>query len=361
MSVSRSRAVYRVLRHRLPRVITARRKASPRDAVGDGGDAAFAPQRRRDPSSHLALIVGHFSFDDWYATFGDTEAMRIVMSWLDEAGVPFDVACHPVNGLTGVDFWHVDPLQYTIVVFVCGPWNQERHDTILRRFGHCVKIGVNLSVVEPGDHGFDLLFARDRLDAHNPDLVFASNQPSDAALAGLFMVHEQPEYGDRQQHALVKRALDEYLSREEVLAVPLDTIHVGNRTSASSASQLISVLRRLDVVLTTRLHGFVFSLVAGTPAVAIDPVTGGGKVTAQAEAVGWPVVLSADEVTPDEIGAAVRRCLNGAVKTTLAESLASSRQQIERIHAEFVSALAPLDVPGVGNSPEGNQTDPDRD
>ena len=158
MSVSRSRAVYRVLRHRLPRVITARRKASPRDAVGDGGDAAFAPQRRRDPSSHLALIVGHFSFDDWYATFGDTEAMRIVMSWLDEAGVPFDVACHPVNGLTGVDFWHVDPLQYTIVVFVCGPWNQERHDTILRRFGHCVKIGVNLSVVEPGDHGFDLLF-----------------------------------------------------------------------------------------------------------------------------------------------------------------------------------------------------------
>ena len=349
----RSRAAYRVLRDQLLPILTARRHDSERDVVSPSDDVAFAPQRRRPPSSHLALVVGHFSFSDWYATFGDTEAMRVVSSWLNDANVPFDVACHPVNGFPGVDFWKVDPAVYTIVIFVCGPWTQDRRDVVLKRFPHCVKIGVNLSVVSPEEHGFDFLFARDRLDVHEPDLVIASNDDGDLPLAGLFMVHDQPEYGERQRHGVVERAIDKYLERDEVLAVPLDTIHLDNGTSARSARQLTSMLRRLDLVLTTRLHGFVFSLKAGTPAIAIDPVSGGGKVAAQAAAVGWPLVINCDEVTPDLIGDAVRRCLDGSIGDLVQGSLAVARTRVAGIKADFVSVVSQLGVPDASSSSQG--------
>ena len=142
MTQSRPRAVYRVLRDQLVPALTGRSEppvVEPRPP--------FAEPRRREPSSHLALIVGHFTFNNWYATYGDTEAMHVVASWLEEAGIPFDVACHPDNGTRGVDFWTVDPDQYTIVVFVCGPWLDRYKALYFDRFPGAVKVGVNLSVV----------------------------------------------------------------------------------------------------------------------------------------------------------------------------------------------------------------------
>jgi hypothetical protein len=52
---------------------------------------------------------------------------------------------------------------------------------------------------------------------------------------------------------------------------------------------------RLDAVITTRLHGLVLALHAGLPALAVDPVAGGGKVTAQARAWGWPAIVAAEQ------------------------------------------------------------------
>ncbi len=52
---------------------------------------------------------------------------------------------------------------------------------------------------------------------------------------------------------------------------------------------------RLDAVVTTRLHGLVFALRAGVPVLAVDPVAGGGKVTAQAAALGWPALITAEQ------------------------------------------------------------------
>jgi hypothetical protein len=51
------------------------------------------------------------------------------------------------------------------------------------------------------------------------------------------------------------------------------------------------------VVVTTRLHGLALALRAGVPALAVDPVHGGGKVTAQASAWQWPAVLPAEEAS----------------------------------------------------------------
>jgi hypothetical protein len=61
---------------------------------------------------------------------------------------------------------------------------------------------------------------------------------------------------------------------------------------------LESILSRLDLVITMRMHGLVLALKQGVPALAVDPVAGGAKVTAQAGSWGWPAV-----VTPGSGGA----------------------------------------------------------
>src|SRR5699024_616497 len=68
-------------------------------------------------------------------------------------------------------------------------------------------------------------------------------------------------------------------------------------------AQLDSLLGRLDAVVSTRLHGLVLSLRARIPVVAVDPVLGGGKVTAQARAAHWPALIPAAELLDDPVAA----------------------------------------------------------
>ena len=81
-----------------------------------------SPPVRRTLSDHRAVVVGPFSFPDWSATFGDTGAMRVAASWFKEAGIPYDIACDPINGYAEVDIKELDPWDYSIFAYVCGPW-----------------------------------------------------------------------------------------------------------------------------------------------------------------------------------------------------------------------------------------------
>jgi hypothetical protein len=49
----------------------------------------------------------------------------------------------------------------------------------------------------------------------------------------------------------------------------------------------------MDLVVTTRLHGLVLALKNAVPTLAADPVAGGAKVSAQAQAWSWPAVVCA--------------------------------------------------------------------
>jgi hypothetical protein len=298
-----------------------------------------SPQSVRGSDAQLAMVTGPFSYRDWCATFGDTEAMHVVTEWPSEAGIPFDIACHPCNGLSALDINGIDANPYTIFIYVCGPWDDQRKSLLLPRFAHCVKIGVNISVLNPEDHGFDLLLPRDAAGLSIPDVVFATKPVEPRPLIGLSLVHAQPEYGTRQRHERVEEAVNAYLSTGESVALPIDTLHVDNRTSTRTAAQLESLVRRLDVVITTRLHGLVFSLRSGTPVVAIDPVAGGGKVTAQARAVGWPLVLDGENVDAAAIGRAVGQCLDDAVKDSVARSQALACERLREVRDRFLKVL----------------------
>jgi polysaccharide pyruvyl transferase WcaK-like protein len=60
-----------------------------------------------------------------------------------------------------------------------------------------------------------------------------------------------------------------------------------------------------------RLHALVLGLKHGRPVISVDPVAGGAKVTAQARALGWPVVLPGEDLATEALDAALDRCLSG--------------------------------------------------
>jgi hypothetical protein len=76
------------------------------------------------------------------------------------------------------------------------------------------------------------------------------------------------------------------------------------RNAGARPAQLDSLVQRLDAVVTTRLHGLVLALRHGVPALAVDPVAGAGKVSAQAHAWQWPALVAAESVVRDRRGTA---------------------------------------------------------
>lgn len=282
--------------------------------------------------SERVLIAGWFSFPGRKATFGDVQAMEVLTNWLMHARIAFDVAGKDVNG---VDLGTVDPFIYDTFVFICGPWG--RRPEILKRFEHCRMIGINLSVRSP-DHGFDKLFARDSVWESNPDLVFNANSPK-VPVVGIALVHPQPIYGDLQRHERVGEAVKRFLANSGVATIPLDTLIYENRAGLSTAAQLEALIRSCDVVLTSRLHGMVYSLKNGVPAVAIDAIAGGAKVAAQARTLGWPFILDGDCVTAELIAKNVCDALKSEVRELVRSVTARAQTRIEGMRAEIVLAF----------------------
>lgn len=274
-----------------------------------------------------ALIAGWFTFKNNKATFGDSRAMEVTAAWLHEAGIPFDVVGEEGNRVPGVSWETLDPSAYTIFIFVCGPWWGAPR--ILDRFSHCLKIGIDLTLNGSGTLGFDVVIPRDGLGEENPDLALASHNVP-VPVVGVALVHPQPFYASRQRHAHVQAVVDAFVASGTVAPLFLDTLLMHNPGKLTTADQFASLVARTDVVLTTRLHGLVFALSSGVPAVAIDPVAGGAKVSAQARALGWPVILPGESLSCDELEAEVHRCASGVLA-----------DEVERCR---VRALAALDV-----------------
>ena len=296
------------------------------------------PQQSLKPAKgHLALVAGYFSYREGYATFGDTEAMRVVLDWLAEMGISCDIACDPSNGLVGLDLKRLDPTPYDIFIYVCGPWKMDNNN-LLERFGHCLKVGVNLSIEDVASNKFDLLYPRDTSEINNPDIVFSSDVKN-APLVGVCLVHSQYEYGNKQRHDEVDKAVNEFLNENEVANVKIDTLYVNNRTGVSDAISFENLVSRFDVVISSRLHGMVFSLKNGIPVVAIDCISGGAKVTKQANALDWPVVLNGDNITSESIRDAIKLCLTSDLKNKAITIKNNATKRLDAVKDNFIKDI----------------------
>lgn len=293
-----------------------------------------------------ALVAGWFSFEQMGATAGDLLARDLVCGWIEQAGRSYDVAlAAPFTG--GVDWQTVDPSSYSHVVFVCGPFGNGWPLTeFLPRFSGCRLIGLNLSMLESLKtwNPFDLLLERDSSRTSRPDLTFLSQQPK-APVVGAVLVHLQKEYGKKALHAEANEAIQRLTDSREMSVVHIDTRLDTNSTGLRTPAEVESIIARMDVVLTTRLHGTVLSLKNGVPVVAIDPIAGGAKIHCQAETIGWPVVFTADTVTDEALQEAFDYCLTEEARDKARECGDRAKRNLKDVHAEFIAAFVRSDRP----------------
>jgi hypothetical protein len=289
-----------------------------------------------------ALVTGWFSFEQMGATAGDLLARDVACEWLERAGYPYDIALAPPFH-DGVNWRFVDPKAYSHVVFVCGPFgNGEPITEFLERFDGCRLVGLNLTMLESLDswNPFDLLFERDSSATSHPDISFLSRQQAPVPVVGVVLIDSQPEYKERDAHEVANNAIYRLVASREMSAVAIDTRLDVNKTGLRTASEVESLIARMDVVLTTRLHGTVLALKNGVPAVVVDPVARGGKVQRQAQTISWPLVLAADDLTDEALQQAFDYCLTEDARVKARECRGRAISMAQRVRDEFISSLA---------------------
>jgi polysaccharide pyruvyl transferase WcaK-like protein len=92
-------------------------------------------------------------------------------------------------------------------------------------------------------------------------------------------------------------------------AVTIDTCLHSEDNYLRSAAEVESLIARLVVVVTTRLHGTIFALKNGVPAIAVDPISGGAKSRREAETIDWPVLFCVDDLKLKDLQQAFESCL----------------------------------------------------
>jgi hypothetical protein len=285
------------------------------------------------------LLVGWFSFENSDSTAGDFLACDVVRRWFEAAGHRCDIAlAAPFQG--GVDLKLVDPGHYSHVVFVCGPFMPNDFEAeFLGRFADCRVVGVNLTLPVPLEvwNPFDFLVERDSSRAAHPDLAFLSAQEL-VPVAGVCLV----EPYDGALVDVANLAVDRLIASRELAVVPIDTRLDINTSGLRTKAEVESILARMDVVITTRLHGTVLALKNGVPALAIDPEPGGAKIKRQAETIGWPAVFTVDALDDRALREALAYCLSEDARAQARACTTRALAMVEGIGRTFVSSIEAL-------------------
>ncbi|MEU4674025.1 polysaccharide pyruvyl transferase family protein [Amycolatopsis sp. NPDC023774] len=239
------------------------------------------------------LLTGWASFLHGEATAGDVLGLRAAGAALAAAGIDHDVAWSPAFRPGTLHLGAAPPGDYTHVVFACGPVHGPQLRELHERYSACRRIAVGVSVPDPDDAavtGFHRILPRDDATTSAPDLSLSA-ATSPAPVLGVVLAPRQPEYGTAGRHDEVHDALTGWLAGLDCARVSLDSrLAHEDWQRCATPDQFVTTLSRMDVVVTTRLHGLVLGLKAGVPVVAVDPISGGGKVTVQGHVLGWPVV-----------------------------------------------------------------------
>lgn len=292
------------------------------------------------PRNPRALIAGWFSFDLPHSTAGDLLALKTTVKWATSAGYDCGVAVPHPAAPGEVSSALAKQEDYDIVVFVCGPLTEVHIGPFVRRFPALRKIAVNVSILPDTDISdeFDVIIPRDCADTALPDISMATaSEP--VPVVGLIYVGKQNEYPG-QRHRIIEVIVDRVARELGFAVIRIDTRLPNNAYGLSSISQIESAIRRMDLVITTRLHGAVLSLRNGTPPVAIDPVPGGAKVSKQMRALGWPLTLTVDELTEDRLKQALALASTGEFQRKATSIYESALPTLDDVKARFLDALA---------------------
>lgn len=284
-------------------------------------------------------VSGWFSFDLPHNTAGDLLAQQSAIVWAQQAGYTCDVAVTHPKLPHEIATDQLKPDDYDAIVFVCGPLTESHILPFIRRFTGIKRIALNVSVVDTSNlaNEFDVIIPRDTPTQTNPDISLAT-EASSAPVIGLIYVGKQREY-PTQKHDTVEQLVAKVIKKLGAATVMIDTKLPHNQYGLSSIAQVESVIRHMDAVITTRLHGSVLSLRNGVPPVVIDPVPEGAKVIRQMKALGWPLAYTISDVTEDTLEQAIQDALGQASRNKAAEVIGTAQRKLENIKTRFIEAL----------------------
>ena len=157
---------------------------------------------------------------------------------------------------------------------------------------------------------------------------------------GMVLIHAQPEYGERDRHRDVNER-SRPSSQAGLRRVRIDTRLDVSGSLLRTPAEVTSLLARMDVVLTSRLHGLVLALRSGIPVVAVDPVAGGAKLTRQAAALEWPWCFGAD-VPFEQLAEAFAACRSPRAVPPLSAARRRALEAIDGLREELVAGLKAL-------------------
>ena len=288
------------------------------------------------------IVAGPFSDRGGGATAGDLFAAELVCDWLDEAGYSYDIAVTPpLQG--GKHLRTCDPREYSHAFAVCGPFSRRLGgDAFFSRFASCRTVGINLSMVDPIEqwNPFDILIERDSSVRARPDVVFLSRRAL-VPVVGVCLVESYGTAFEKLAYSAIQRLVDS----REIAVVEIDTRLDKKNKMFRTPSEVESALARMDVVITTRLHGMVLALKNGVPAISIDPDPSLLKVKRQAETVGWPVVFVANAISDQQLQEAFDHCLTDEAKVEARECSERAFQMAKEIRQEFMKEMAHPNFP----------------
>src|SRR5215208_7078416 len=247
-----------------------------------------------ESSTRRAVVAGWFSYPHAHATAGDLLAKDVLSDWLTFLGIEHVVATAPPF-TDGLPLDSLNAGVFAHLFFVCGPWQRSRLEVdFVSRFACCRLIGIDLTLEDPPRdwRPFDLLIERDSIDRTNPDLVFASRNAL-PPMIGVCLVEAHPEAVTDKANAAIRRLL----AKHELACIPIDTRLDVNEVDLRTKGEVEAAISRMDAVITTRLHGLVLAIKNGVPVVAIDAVRGSGKIKRQCARIGWPYILTLEELT----------------------------------------------------------------
>lgn len=282
------------------------------------------------------LVAGWFSHEKGHATAGDLLAAELTCDWLERAGYSYDIAVDPpFKG--GINWRLTNPKDYSQVIFVCGPFSQGPLEAeFLKHFAGCRLIGLDLTMLIPLNkwNPFDVLFERDSSVCGRPDITFLSPRKL-VPVVGVCLVESYEGAMDTVANAAIRQ----FLASQEVSIVEIDTRLDTNSTGLRTPAEVESLLARMDLVVTTRLHGTVLALKNGVPVISIDPEARGAKILRQAQTIGWPVVFTVDKLEDEALQQAFDYCLTSEARAKVRECRETAIKILEQTHDEFIVAV----------------------
>ena len=284
------------------------------------------------------LVAGWFSFEQMGATAGDLIARDLLCDRLRDAGISYEVAVAPPF-TDGVDWRKLAPENFTDVIFVCGPFGNGWPVTeMLERFAGKRFTGVNLSMLQSLEewNPFQLLLERDSSRCTHPDITFMGPEPK-LPLVGVIEVHLQKEYGKRAMRLQVKEHISALLNEKKVCAVRIDTSLIDNENGFTMPEEVETLISRMDLVVTTRLHGTVLSLKNGVPVIPIDPISGGAKIAMQVKELGWPLLFKPEDLHEGVLESAFEFCRTDEARMLARKCGWENRQKVRSLLDNFMS------------------------